>query len=596
METDDLSTQSQDGDPGARSPASSGTAPSGRGAASRLAPAIKPIVAAATAPRTATLPGAPDETFESARRPAPGFRAAAEATIALVILVVLFRTFLAGGYMIETGSMAPCLLGFHKWARCPDCQYRFAVDGTSGTAPAICPNCGRLGISLEELLLNDGDHLLVSRTAFDFADPQRWNVIVFSNPDRPRQAYVKRLAGLPGESLQIRHGDLFINGEIQPKDYATQKGMRILVHDHSLQPRGDDPNWERRWNIEPARAGWSERGGRFLFAPIADSAAPATAATAELEWVSYRHWIRSGGAHRTSVQLSDWPAALPPSALFDTELSYRDDSRTLICRGVMSGDLRARLEREAASASFRQSLKTLFEASHIAPIRDAYGYNHSGHSEAANEIRDLMFSARVALRGGTGLFVVALTDGNHSYRCEFDTATQEIRLKDEQRKDHLRLAELPASLAEGALVEISLWDGQILVAVDGRLPFAPHTEPAPRRRGPTPWQPVRFAAQGLRAEVGNVQLFRDVYYTTTSGDRAQSRPLTLGPDEYFVLGDNSPISKDSRSWAAGMVLHRDLFIGKPLFVHLPSRRHRLKLGGWQTEIRIPELSRVRYIH
>jgi hypothetical protein len=31
-------------------------------------------------------------------------------------------------------------------------------------------------------------------------------------------------------------------------------------------------------------------------------------------------------------------------------------------------------------------------------------------------------------------------------------------------------------------------------------------------------------------------------------------------------------------------------------VHLPSRRQRIQLGGWQTEIRIPDPSRIRYIH
>ena len=43
-------------------------------------------------------------------------------------------------------------------------------------------------------------------------------------------------------------------------------------------------------------------------------------------------------------------------------------------------------------------------------------------------------------------------------------------------------------------------------------------------------------------------------------------------------------------------LTHEMFLGKPLVVHLPSRNQRIRVGGWQSEIRIPELSRIRYIH
>src|SRR4051812_30543899 len=53
------------------------------------------------------------------------FRALTEAFISLFIAVLLFRTFAAEGYMISTGSMAPCLLGFHKRIVCPTCHITF---------------------------------------------------------------------------------------------------------------------------------------------------------------------------------------------------------------------------------------------------------------------------------------------------------------------------------------------------------------------------------------------------------------------------------------------------------------------------------------
>ncbi|MFM8222954.1 MAG: hypothetical protein ACKOJF_28935, partial [Planctomycetaceae bacterium] len=101
----------------------------------------------------------------------PSGRPILEAGVALLLLVVLLRTFIAGGYMIETGSMAPCLLGYHRRVTCESCGWQFAVDGTQGEGLATCPNCCRDGLSLEGLPLNDGDHLLVSRPAYEFSPP-----------------------------------------------------------------------------------------------------------------------------------------------------------------------------------------------------------------------------------------------------------------------------------------------------------------------------------------------------------------------------------------------------------------------------------------
>jgi signal peptidase I len=91
-------------------------------------------------------------------------------------------------------------------------------------------------------------------------------------------------------------------------------------------------------------------------------------------------------------------------------------------------------------------------------------------------------------------------------------------------------------------------------------------------------------------------LYRDVYYTDAYRNRAIDVPARLKSNEYFVVGDNSPVSKDSRSWTDKTVLTGELLLGKPLAVHLPSRKQRIRIGGWETEIRIPEISRMRYIH
>src|SRR5690242_21291671 len=75
---------------------------------------------------------------DMARSFAGRLRTLIELGVCLTILVSLFRTFLAGGYMIETGSMAPCLLGYHRPVTCPGCRFRFAVEGNSTTQKAVC--------------------------------------------------------------------------------------------------------------------------------------------------------------------------------------------------------------------------------------------------------------------------------------------------------------------------------------------------------------------------------------------------------------------------------------------------------------------------
>ena len=65
--------------------------------------------------------------------------------------------------------------------------------------------------------LDDGDRILVDRIRYRITKPKRNDIIVFcqdSDPDRKDAFYnVKRIVGLPGETIQIKNGGVFINGE-----------------------------------------------------------------------------------------------------------------------------------------------------------------------------------------------------------------------------------------------------------------------------------------------------------------------------------------------------------------------------------------------
>ncbi len=61
--------------------------------------------------------------------------------------------------------------------------------------------------------LNIGNHLMVNKFIYYFKKPRRGDVIVFVYPVNPKKDFIKRLVGLPGETIEIKDGSVFINGE-----------------------------------------------------------------------------------------------------------------------------------------------------------------------------------------------------------------------------------------------------------------------------------------------------------------------------------------------------------------------------------------------
>ncbi len=88
-----------------------------------------------------------------------------------------------------------------------------------------------------------GDMVLLNKLAYKVGEPQRWDVIVFSHPDQGDN-YIKRLVGLPGETLQIRNGDLYVDGIIRAKKIAVQQGLWIS---HYTGSRKDPQPLAKAW-------------------------------------------------------------------------------------------------------------------------------------------------------------------------------------------------------------------------------------------------------------------------------------------------------------------------------------------------------------
>ena len=78
------------------------------------------------------------------------------------------------------------------------------------------------GSSMEETLSN-GDHLYVEKLSYHFDLLKRFDVIVFYPFGRNNdEYYVKRIIGLPGETIQIKEGQIYIDGKLLEEDYGAE--------------------------------------------------------------------------------------------------------------------------------------------------------------------------------------------------------------------------------------------------------------------------------------------------------------------------------------------------------------------------------------
>lgn len=57
-----------------------------------------------------------------------------------------------------------------------------------------------------------GDRIIGSRLAYKSKDPQRFEIVIFKYPDDPSKIFIKRVIGLPGETVEVKDGKVYIDG------------------------------------------------------------------------------------------------------------------------------------------------------------------------------------------------------------------------------------------------------------------------------------------------------------------------------------------------------------------------------------------------
>ena len=578
-------------------------------------------------------------------------RETVESIVIAFALAFLFRTFEAEAFVIPTGSMAPTLQGRHQDVDCPMCGYAYRLSASQEIDQATehkranviageCPNCrfwactnrregekllreglnrpfnqGALEASTESASAN-GDRIIVSKFAYEFQDPQRWDIFVFRFPGQASRNYIKRLVGLPGDRLMIYRGDIFrASGEAPPEKlpqdlkYVIEckppdkvRAMAQLVYDNQYQAQVLHQNgWPQRWTPWPR--GVESHADRWQV-NSEDSYFETDGEGEDTAWLRYQHIVPG---------FNDWDSVMEAEAT----------------------KKRARIEPvpQLISDTYAYNSGYIFP-----PI-----YRERSYVDAAamgmHWVGDLMLDCEVEVQSDRGELMLDLVEGGKHFRCTFDLATGTARLGiDGVFYDSLgNLAARPAAATplQGPgtyRLVFANFDDQLLLWVDENLvtfdlpttyPDLGNSIPKSNAEDGGDLAPVGIGSRAAQVRVGNLRIFRDVYYIATSPGMMRSSDYRRGPlaagnplfgptaidaamkkvlttkgmwpawfekmnrryfalrkyspaeksqDQFMALGDNSPQSKDSRLWATektGFYVERELLIGKALVIYWP---------------------------
>ena len=69
--------------------------------------------------------------------------------------------------------------------------------------------------------LATGERVLAYKLAYAVHGPRRGDIVIFAYPRDPRQTFVKRVVGLPGDTLAIHSGAVYLNGKVLPEPYRV---------------------------------------------------------------------------------------------------------------------------------------------------------------------------------------------------------------------------------------------------------------------------------------------------------------------------------------------------------------------------------------
>ena len=127
------------------------------------------------------------------------------------------------------------------------------------------------GTSMQPLL-EDGERIIVNKLAYRLGSIQRGDVVVFHYPRDPSVSFIKRVIGLPGDLVELRHGVVYVNGHMLREPYLlpalrdsdshapreVEQGYYYVLGDHRTSS-----NDSRNWGFVPERYIYGKAFFRF---------------------------------------------------------------------------------------------------------------------------------------------------------------------------------------------------------------------------------------------------------------------------------------------------------------------------------------------
>ncbi len=447
-------------------------------------------------------------TAPAKRRP-PGRGELLRWSLLLLIAAIMLDQLLLYGLwtpvVVSSGSMAPALLGPHVNLTCAHCNTTFAIDadGLPPSGAALCPNCGARQ-PLGDARRQRGDRVLVNRAAYAWRAPRRWERTVFRLPDQPQSMAVKRIVGLPGETIELRAGDVYINGQLVQKtlDEFRQLAVEVYNSQHGITDADGTPIG---WNHNRL---WQFHAGHLTF--------ESSAATGGDRGLEFR-----------GNQISETIAStIPPSPAL----------------GLDEGHF---LPRQ--------------------PLTDDLGYNQNVQ-QPLFEVSDWLLEGRLNVFGEGTLQVIMLGNRGRNFHLQIEPNESRWKLFGEQFGRPLAEGMLPRKASdESWRFCLAMIGGQVCVQFGEQQLFHYDFKPGPAEYAHAP---IVFAPDRVSVDLSQIRIARDLYYRNSamSANLKTGQTLTLGKNQYIVLGDNSAISDDSRSWLSSPFVTRTQLLGRPILL------------------------------
>jgi signal peptidase I len=544
-----------------------------------------------------------------------------ETLVSIIIAFVLafvFRAFVIEAFIIPTGSMGPTLMGAHERVTSPETGYTWPVGPwfggqnplpTQGTASQ--PMYVHDPMTGQELRLADqrrqaGDRILVFKYLYSVYDPRRFDVVVFKAPHELYAGvnYIKRLIGLPGDEVALVDGDVFVR---RPPASETGASRGALGGGRTWSL----PGWQiQRKGERVQRAVWQE-----VFSSQYEPLDPVGGY--QSPWESAGGGGAVGGWKIAGQREYEYSGSGPTSLAWNLERWPVDDfypfNETSDRRNPPTQSMRQELKFSVSDVALRCGVKPSGAGVKISGVLRARG----------QEFRADIDGTGVTLR--MGALGAERPDKTHDAPAQWTT---------------LGTGTLAQPLEPGRVTNLEFWhaDQALWLFADGKLIAHGVYEWTPEERlhrslGVNleevvksdiatsrnslalqmfyhPAEAIRWEISGGPVTMCRVGLDRDIHYESVRPFDPSHRPrathplnpMILGPDQFFVCGDNSPQSLDARLWPAPDpwvaatidptegVVPRDLMIGRAFFVYFPS----LVKGMW-SGVPMPDFGRMRFI-